>query len=201
MDSVPDQGLFIDPLYEGYRMHNLIRLWISIRLLLMNGWQRAAYVKSKRILHSQGRDCFFSITNFGTEPWLVSVADNVYLAAGVRFVNHDVSAFMVSKAAGSDHMYERLGPIHIGSNVFIGLNCILLPGTVIEDNVVIGAGTIVSGRVTGDGVYVGNPLRKLGDFASYCDKIAAENASYPWRQVSNLSAASRKDMKKRHFMG
>lgn len=35
--------------------------------------------------------------NFGAEPYLISIHDNVICAADVRFVNHDVSVFNVAR--------------------------------------------------------------------------------------------------------
>ena len=55
----------------------LKRAYFAFRLFLMNGWGRAEYLKKKCFLKSQGSDCYFAIYNFGTEPWLVSVGDNV----------------------------------------------------------------------------------------------------------------------------
>lgn len=47
--------------------------------------------------------------------------------------------------------------IHIGKNCFLGCNSIILKGTVLGDNCVVGAGAVVSGEF-GDGcVIVGNP--------------------------------------------
>lgn len=51
--------------------------------------------------------------------------------------------------------------IHIGKNCFLGCNSIILKGTVLGDNCVVGAGAVVSGKF-GDGcVIVGNPGKIL----------------------------------------
>ena len=49
--------------------------------------------------------------------------------------------------------------IHIGSNVFIGANCVILPGSIIPDNVVIGA--VVKGELQSGYVYGGVPARVI----------------------------------------
>jgi maltose O-acetyltransferase len=48
-------------------------------------------------------------------------------------------------------------PIKIGNNVWIGKNCLIFPGSKIEDNVVIGANSIVKGNCEANSLYVGNP--------------------------------------------
>ena len=52
-------------------------------------------------------------------------------------------------------------PIHIGSNCWIGAGVIILPGITIGDNVVIGAGSVVTKDLPSNVVAVGNPCRVL----------------------------------------
>ncbi len=57
-------------------------------------------------------------------------------------------------------------PIHIGRNVWIGANCVVLPGVSIGENSVIGAGSIVTKDIPANVVAVGNPcriLRQIGE--------------------------------------
>ena len=54
--------------------------------------------------------------------------------------------------------------IHIGKNCFIGCNSIILKGTVLGDNCVVGAGAVVSGEYENNCVIAGNPahiIRRL----------------------------------------
>ncbi|MDJ0686508.1 MAG: acyltransferase [Alphaproteobacteria bacterium] len=50
---------------------------------------------------------------------------------------------------------------HIGANVYIGSNAAILPVRICDD-VVIGAGAVVTNSITEPGVYTGNPARRLG---------------------------------------
>lgn len=52
-------------------------------------------------------------------------------------------------------------PVVIGSNVFIGANCIVLKGVTIGDNTVVGAGSIVSCSLPANVVAAGNPARVI----------------------------------------
>ncbi|WP_415230868.1 sugar O-acetyltransferase [Psychromonas sp.] len=52
-------------------------------------------------------------------------------------------------------------PVYIGNNVWIGANCVILPGVTIGDNSVIGAGSIVTKNIPANVVAVGNPCRIL----------------------------------------
>lgn len=54
-------------------------------------------------------------------------------------------------------------PIKIGDDVWIGRGCIVLPGTVIEDGVVVAANSVVKGHLLSKKIYGGIPLRYLKD--------------------------------------
>lgn len=57
-------------------------------------------------------------------------------------------------------------PVHIGNNVWIGANSVVLPGVSIGENSVIGAGSIVTRDIPANVVAVGNPcriLREIGE--------------------------------------
>ena len=56
-------------------------------------------------------------------------------------------------------------PIHIGNNVWIGANSVILPGVTIGDNTVIGAGSIVTRDVPANVVAVGNPCRVMREIS------------------------------------
>lgn len=51
--------------------------------------------------------------------------------------------------------------VFIGNDVWVGCRVTILPGTVIEDGAVIGACSVVSGRVPAYSVYAGNPAREI----------------------------------------
>lgn len=53
--------------------------------------------------------------------------------------------------------------ICIGDNVFIGAQCTILPGAVIESNVVVASNSVVKGRLESNGVYGGSPVKRIKD--------------------------------------
>ena len=57
-------------------------------------------------------------------------------------------------------------PVHIGNNVWIGANSVVLPGVSIGENSVIGAGSVVTRDIPANVVAVGNPcriIREIGE--------------------------------------
>ncbi len=57
--------------------------------------------------------------------------------------------------------YQYNAPVHIGKNCWIGACACILPGVIIGDNVVIGAGSVVTKNIPSNVVAVGNPCRVL----------------------------------------
>lgn len=57
--------------------------------------------------------------------------------------------------------YQYNMPVHIGKNCWIGAGVIIVPGITIGDNVVVGAGSIVTKDIPSNVVAVGNPCRVL----------------------------------------
>ena len=69
--------------------------------------------------------------------------------------------FDQEKGYQTDREYGK--PITIGNNCWIGGNVTILPGVPIHDNVVVGAGSVVTKDLASGAIYVGNPARKLRD--------------------------------------
>jgi len=84
---------------------------------------------------------------------LVTIGDDCFIGHGVMFVN---DLFSDGKPAGGDQ--EKWKSTKIGNNVSIGSNTTILP-VEICNNVVIGAGSVVTKNITQPGVYAGNPAK------------------------------------------
>ena len=93
---------------------------------------------------------------------LVEIGEDCFVGHGVMFIN---DAFATGGPARGRR--EHWQPTHVGNRVSIGSNATLLPVSICDD-VVIGAGAVVTRDLTTPGVYAGNPallLRRLD--ASY----------------------------------
>ena len=60
-----------------------------------------------------------------------------------------------------EKLYQFNMPVRIGRNCWLGAGAIILPGVTIGDNVVVGAGSVVTHDLPDNGVAVGNPCRVL----------------------------------------
>ena len=89
----------------------------------------------------------------------VIIGDNVALSAGCKIISTklDSSCFVDKRK----YINEK---IVIGNNVQIGANAVVLPGVTICDNVIVGAGAIVTKSIKKEGVYIGTPAICLRPF-------------------------------------
>jgi acetyltransferase-like isoleucine patch superfamily enzyme len=89
---------------------------------------------------------------------LVDIGDDCFISHGAMFIN---DVFQIgSPAYGKEELWKST---KIGNNVSIGTNATIMP-VAICDNVVVGAGSVVTRDITEPGIYAGNPaklLRKL----------------------------------------
>jgi acetyltransferase-like isoleucine patch superfamily enzyme len=86
---------------------------------------------------------------------LVTIGDDCFVGHGVMFVN-DLFA-TGGPARGNKALWKSTS---IGSRVSIGSNATILPVRVCDD-VVIGAGAVVTRDISVPGIYAGNPARLL----------------------------------------
>ena len=98
---------------------------------------------------------------------LISIGAGVTISREVLFLVHDFSLNKGLKLIGADHIGYMVEPISIGNNCFIGARVVLLPGTKICDNVIIGAGAVVKGTIPPNSVVVGNPAKIIGSVEDY----------------------------------
>jgi len=82
---------------------------------------------------------------------LVTINENCFIGHGVMFINDTMKD---GSPAGGDR--SKWKETIIGKNVSIGSNATILPVTIC-DNVVIGAGSVVTKDILVPGIYTGNP--------------------------------------------
>lgn len=102
-------------------------------------------------------------------PWLISIGNHVRITQGVTILTHDYS-WSVLKRTGKGAILGASGKVTIGNNVFIGMHATILRGVTIEDNVIIGSGAVVTKDCLANGVYAGNPARRIAELDDFLEK-------------------------------
>ena len=112
-------------------------------------------------------------TSFGSEPYLITLEDEVRLSGGVVFITHDGGTY----AFRDQEKYKdvlRFGAIKVGFRSFIGYGAIIMPGVTIGKRCVIGAGAVVTKDIPDDSVAVGVPARVVYSTDQYAEKCLQE---------------------------
>ena len=99
-----------------------------------------------------GSNCKIQSHSFICE--LVSIGSNCFIGHGVMFINDTMKT---GPANGDQSKWQKTS---IGNNVSIGSNATILPVTICND-VVIGAGSVVTKNIEETGIYAGNPAKKI----------------------------------------
>lgn len=86
---------------------------------------------------------------------LVAIGEDCFVGHGVMFINDTFSTG--APARGRPDLWKSTS---IGNRVSIGSNATILPVSICDD-VVIGAGSVVTRDITEPGIYAGNPARRM----------------------------------------
>jgi len=106
--------------------------------------------------------------SFGSEPYLITIGDDVTITDGVIFHNHDGGVGLLRKKYPG---IDVIKPITVGNNVFLGSRCTIMPGVTIGNNVIVGAGSLVAKDIPENVVVAGVPAKILKTLAEYEEKV------------------------------
>lgn len=91
----------------------------------------------------------------------IEIGDHTTIGGNTKVFDSDFHPIdpEIRRAHPNDREHTHKAETIIGSNVFIGCNCLILKGVHIGDNAVIGAGSVVTKDVPANAVAAGNPAR------------------------------------------
>lgn len=92
-------------------------------------------------------------------PERVHIGKNTTIASGARITAHNDPPVSLEDAISQD-----VRDVRIGNDIYIGADAIIIPGVTIGDRSVVGAGSVVTKDIPGNGVWAGNPARFIRSF-------------------------------------
>ena len=142
-------------------------------LIYGHRWSTPSYIK---FLKKQGVKIGENFNIFNPQhtlidvqnPHLLTIGDDVNITGPVTILTHDYSWCVLKRIHGE--ILGKQKKVIIGNKIFIGWGATILPGTVIGDNVIIGANSVVSGHLEGNHVYAGNPAKKIISIDEFYNK-------------------------------
>jgi acetyltransferase-like isoleucine patch superfamily enzyme len=107
----------------------------------------------------------------GTDYGMIELNEGCTISSNVRILTHDWSINTVAKSLG--YKGEPQGifrPVKIGPYSFVGTGSIIMPGCELGQGAVVGAGSVVRGKIEPYAIMVGSPATKQGDSREYTIK-------------------------------
>ncbi len=196
-----EKGLLYNPSAEEIMAEQFPyqdKLWEFNKLLPSQVKEKEAYMKE--VFAECGDDCYIELpfranwgghhVHFGNRVYanfnLTLVDDgHIYVGDCVMFgpnvtvatANHPIEAGL----RGKGYQYNK--DVHIGDNVWIGANTVIVPGVTIGRNAVIGAGSIVTKDIPDNVVAVGNPCRVLREVGEKDREYFYKDEKIDWENL------------------
>lgn len=146
-----------------------MKFFDSIRVKLMSTSKRADLYRKYGVKIGQGCSIAYNV-EFGSEPYLISIGNDVRITAGVEFVTHDGGMWVVRNMYPGYKSMDLIRPIRIGNNVHIGTNATIMPGVSIGNNCIIACGAVVTKDVPDNTIVGGIPARVIETVSEYVEK-------------------------------
>lgn len=151
------------------------------------GFARHIGVNAGNNLHIYGNP----IGMFGTEPWCITLGNNVHITREVMFVTHDGGTLLYRHLVPD---LEITAPIVVGDYVYIGVRSIILPGVTIGDNCIIAAGSVVTKDVPDNSVVGGVPAKFIKSADDYLEGIKQRSL-----KLGHLKGEEKDDVLRKYF--
>lgn len=113
-----------------------------------------------------GKDCLIATRRWSSEPYLISIGNNVQVTEDVWFHTHGGGNAIRAEVPD----YDSFGKITIHDWAYIGSGSHILPGVTIGEGALVAAGSIVTKSVPPHTVVGGNPARVICTVEEYKKK-------------------------------
>lgn len=111
-----------------------------------------------------------------SDPYLISIGNNVIIAVSVEFITHDIFYHAFNQTYGDmGKFYPHFDTITIEDNVCIGGFSKIMPGVTIGKGAIVAGGSVVTKDVPEDVIVGGNPAKIIGSVEELAKRRIAEN--------------------------
>lgn len=142
--------------YPPKRLYH--KLWLGLACFPMFPQIRARILKLGGV-KINGRVLIYGGVGIDTvAPERIHIGNNTAITSGVKILTH-----YLDPSQRGNHF--RIGDVHIGENVFIGVNSIICNSVSIGDGAIIGAGSVVTKDIPPYQCWAGNPAHYIKDRA------------------------------------
>ena len=103
-----------------------------------------------------------------SHPELLTIGENVFIHKGAIILTHDWTGWCIVNT--HNEFIPSHNRVSIGNNVWMGMRVMILKGVTIGDNVIIGAGSVVTKSIPSNSVAVGVPARVICSYQDYVER-------------------------------
>ena len=121
---------------------------------------------ARRLGVTIGENCLICTRYWSSEPYLITIGNNVQITEDVRFFTHgggDIARRKYPK-------FDTFGKIVIEDWAYIGSGSLIMPGVTIGAGALVGAGSVVTKSVAAGTVVGGNPARYICLTGEYIER-------------------------------
>lgn len=176
-------------------MFNKLRRLLA-KILFPNSYDSKAFV---RYLIKKGASIGENTRFIAPRQCQVDVNRASYITIGcncclsfVTLLAHDYSWY-VFEAVYKDILPDPGGKIVIGNNCFVGYQACILKDTIIGDNVIIGARSVVKGYVPSNTVWAGVPARQICTLDELYEKRANNRMEDAFKRLNYIREFTNKE--------
>ena len=149
------------------KFFNILKFKIANR----SSESRVKYLRKQGCKIGEKTRLLCGIKSFGTEPYLVEIGEDCLLSGDLNFFTHDGGVKVLNSLNFFDgKRMDKVGKIVIGNNCFIGYGTKIMPGVTIGDNVIVGAGAIVTKDVPSNHIVAGVPAKVICTIEEFYEK-------------------------------
>lgn len=131
-----------------------------------------------------GENCLIATRNWSSEPYLVTIGNNVAITASVSIHTH--GGGRIARLQIPD--FDYFGKVVIKDNSYIGYGAQIMAGVTIGEGVLVAAGSIVTKSVPDHYVVAGNPARIICSTQEFIEKNKKYNV-----HCKHMSAKEKKE--------
>jgi len=120
---------------------------------------------------SMGDDCFMNYDCIILDNAEVTIGKHCLFGPRCQLIT---ATHPIDYRARQELRFDIAKPIRIGNECFFGDNVVVLPGVTIGDNVVVGAGSVVTKDIPSNTVVAGNPAKPIKQLEHYIKEDTEE---------------------------
>lgn len=159
-------------------------MWIKKAFAMLDKYFLSKEQYARKIGVKMGANCFIATRHWSSEPFLITIGNNVGITHNVYFHTHGGGRIIRKEYPD----FDSFGKITVEDDVYIGTGAQICPGVIIGRGSLIAAGSIVTKSIPPKVVVGGNPAK----FICSVDNYICKNIKYDLG-CKKLSAKQKKE--------